>query len=250
MNPFEAQGVADRPAADRPDASGAGAFTDRVMAAIIREPVPTPARSFLSAVRRRSGRNAVSSLSVAWHIGTVRTSIAPAVRVRSIALVLGVACVLGTGSLAAAATVRVVAEPVVGRFFESGVDEQGPVQNQSPETTDRPATETPKPGVKQPSHNDDSSHDRPSGTDQPGGSNGDHHGPSGTDQPGGSNGDHHGPSGTDQPGGSNGGHRGRSGAGGPGGGESGGSSGPSGKSGPGNDGGQSGRSRTDQSGSN
>jgi hypothetical protein len=107
----------------------AGDFTDRIMTAIARESAPTPTRTFVSAVRARSARDAASTLWVAWHLGTVRGwRIAPGVRVRSIALVLAVTCVLGTGSLAAAAALRVAADPVVN-LFQSGVDERGPVEN-------------------------------------------------------------------------------------------------------------------------
>jgi hypothetical protein len=50
----------------------------------------------------------VASLAVAWHLGTVRSwSVAPRVRARSFALVFAVASVLATGSIVAAAAVRV-----------------------------------------------------------------------------------------------------------------------------------------------
>jgi uncharacterized membrane protein YgcG len=84
------------------------AFVDRVMDAIEATPAPTPARSFIGALRG-SLDDAVASLAVAWHLATVRSwSVAPRVRARSIALVLAVASVLATGSLVAAAAVRVV----------------------------------------------------------------------------------------------------------------------------------------------
>jgi hypothetical protein len=109
----------------------ADAFADRVMAAIRREKPPTPTRTFVSAVRARSPRDAGSALWTAWHLGTVRAwSIAPGVRARSIALVLAVACALGTGSLATAAAVRVAAQPVV-ELLQSGAGEHGPVVNRS-----------------------------------------------------------------------------------------------------------------------
>jgi hypothetical protein len=106
-------------------------FTDRIMVAVARESAPTPARTFVSALRAHSVGDAVSAIWVAWHLGTVRRwQIAPGVRARSMALVLAVVCALGTGSLATAAALRVAAEPVMG-FFQSGVDEQGPVENGS-----------------------------------------------------------------------------------------------------------------------
>ena len=86
------------------------AFVDRVMDSIEAAPAPTPARSFAGAVRGWSLDDALASLAVAWHLGTVRSwSVAPRVRARSMALVLAVASVLATGSLVAAAAVRVVA---------------------------------------------------------------------------------------------------------------------------------------------
>src|SRR5689334_2241124 len=98
----------DRDAADLdvdPDA-----FTDRVMASIEATPAPTPARSFMGALRGWSLDDAMASLAVAWHLATVRTwSVAPRVRARSMALVLAVVTVLATGSLVAAAAVRVAA---------------------------------------------------------------------------------------------------------------------------------------------
>lgn len=85
----------------------ASEFTDRVMVAVAATPAPTPTRSFLAALRRGTPRNAARSLSVASHLVTVRAwPVAPRVRARSFALVLGVAFVLGTGSVAAAAAVR------------------------------------------------------------------------------------------------------------------------------------------------
>jgi hypothetical protein len=84
------------------------------MVAIVGAPLPTPTRSFLSAVRNHSGRSAAATLWVAWHLATVRAwHVAPPVRARSLALVLGVAAVLGTGSLAAAAAVSEVAPRLI-----------------------------------------------------------------------------------------------------------------------------------------
>jgi uncharacterized membrane protein YgcG len=88
-----------------------GAFADRVMTAIETVPAPTPVRAFGWSLRARSWRDALASLAVAWHLGTVRRwSVAPRIRARSMALLLAVTSVLATGSLVAAATaVRVAA---------------------------------------------------------------------------------------------------------------------------------------------
>jgi uncharacterized membrane protein YgcG len=84
------------------------AFADRVMTAIEAVPGPTPVRTFGWSLRAGAWRDAVTSLLVAWHLGTVRTwPVAPRVRARSMALVLAVASVLATGSIVAAAAVRV-----------------------------------------------------------------------------------------------------------------------------------------------
>jgi hypothetical protein len=84
------------------------AFVDRVMTAIETQRAPTPVRAFGWSLRARAWRDALASLLVAWHLGTVRGwSVAPRVRARSMALVLAVASVLATGSIVAAAAVRV-----------------------------------------------------------------------------------------------------------------------------------------------
>jgi hypothetical protein len=120
----------------------AGEFTNRVMATIETAPPPTPTRTFLCAVRSSAARDAVAALWVAWHLGTVRRwHIAPRVRARSFALVLAVAAVLGTGSLAAAAAVRVVAPPLIERApvaapVPSGVYDHDPVTNGQTATDD------------------------------------------------------------------------------------------------------------------
>ncbi len=107
------------------DPSASAGFTDRVMADIAGEATPTTARSFVSALRRRSARDAAAVLWVAWHLGTVRRwRIATGVRARSIALVLAVICALATGSLAAASALRVAVEPV-GVLLRSGADDHG-----------------------------------------------------------------------------------------------------------------------------
>lgn len=184
-----------------------GDFADRIMATIAQESAPTPARTFLSAARGRSVRDAASVLWVAWHLGTVRSwRIAPGVRVRSIALVLAVAAVLGTGSLATAAALRVAAEPVVD-LFQSGIDEQGPVENDPPDIDQQHELQDADSGVSQPG-GDNLDNDQPGvnqpGVNQPGGENADH-GQPGTDHSSAGDGAGGDQSGVDQPGGQHGG---------------------------------------------
>jgi uncharacterized membrane protein YgcG len=83
-------------------------FADRVMAAVALEPVPSPARSLVSALRSGSWPDAAACVRTAWHLSTVRAwHVAPAARVRAIALVLAVLMALGGGGvLAAGAVVR------------------------------------------------------------------------------------------------------------------------------------------------
>lgn len=98
------------PSAPRSVPLDAGPFADQVMAAIAEMPLPTPTRSFASAVRGGAVRDAGSTVLVAWHLATVRSwRVAPRVRARSFALVFAVAAMLTTGSLATTAAVRVVA---------------------------------------------------------------------------------------------------------------------------------------------
>ncbi len=193
--------------------SGGGDFTDRVMAGIARESAPTPARTFLLAIRQRSPRDASATLWVAWHLGTVRSwHVGPGVRARSIALVLAVTCALGTGSLVAAAALRVAAEPAL-QLFGSGVDEQRPVEN-GPTRVDRPrAVEDDQSGADQSgdgesgdgeSGEDENAADDQSGPDQPGeeprGEDADDD-QSGADEPGGDDEAESDDSGDDEPGG-------------------------------------------------
>jgi uncharacterized membrane protein YgcG len=160
----------DASVADRtppPDAD----FAERLMASIEREPSPTPTRNFLSAVRARSVGDAAAALWVAWHLGTVRGwRIAPGVRARSIALVLAVACVMATGSLAAAAALRVAAEPVVN-MFQSGIDEQRQLHQSDQPGVNEPGRsngQSDQPGANQPGNAGQS--DQP-GVNQPGSGN-------------------------------------------------------------------------------
>lgn len=141
---------------ERPTPLTAAEFTDRVMTAVRVLPAPTPTQGFFASVRARALRDAIATLWVAWHLGTVRSwSVAPRVRARSFALVLAVASVLATGSLAAAAAVQSVVpqrdEPnPVAAPARSSVD-QGPAGNggitsePSGHETESPVpTETPK----------------------------------------------------------------------------------------------------------
>jgi hypothetical protein len=115
------------------------AFVDRVMSSIGVVPSPTPTRTFLAAIRAASVRDAFAALWVAWHLGTVRRwPVAPRVRARSFALVLAVASILATGSLAAAAAVRVVAPQVEGAPLTApggpGLDMGQPAMEDQPDT--------------------------------------------------------------------------------------------------------------------
>lgn len=110
-------------------------LADRVMAAIAREPRPTPTRALWSAVRAASVRDAAAALWVAWHLATVRrTSIRPSVRARSLALVLGALLVLGTASIAAGAAAQIVAQHVANGLNagQPAVEEPGPVEYLQP----------------------------------------------------------------------------------------------------------------------
>jgi len=163
----------------------AAAFTDRVMAVIALAPPPTPTRTFVSALRVGAVGDAVAALSVAWHLGTVRRwDVAPRVRARSFALVLAVASVLATGSLAAAAAVRVVApqiEPApVTDPGGSGADEPGLVITEETQTVEprqtHEAFDGPSP-VDEPGGSDEVDRDpvgggRSDGADEDGGSKG------------------------------------------------------------------------------
>jgi hypothetical protein len=92
-----------------PRPSTADEFSDNVMSAVAQMPAPTPTHTFLEAIRAFELGDALSTLLVAWHLGTVRGwPIALRVRARSVALVMAVVAVLGMGTLAAAATLQVV----------------------------------------------------------------------------------------------------------------------------------------------
>ena len=160
-------------------------FTDRVMGALVVAPVPTPTRAFLSAIRVGAAHDAVAALWVAWHLGTVRAwHVAPRVRARSFALVLAVATVLGTGSLAAAAADRVVVPQRIQTAPASdpggaGVDHQGPVNNAQSGADDGDKASTIDDGV--PSSTDDDAPDQTDGRDD--GANGGNEAPDESDEP-------------------------------------------------------------------
>ena len=139
----------------------AAAFTDRVMAAIALAPLPTPTRTFVAALRAGAARDAVAAVRVAWHLGTVRRwPVAPRVRARSFALVLAVASVLATGSLAAVAAVRVVVpqiEPAPATNpGGSGFDEHGPMMNHGAPAVEPRQTRDANPGPVQVDESDES----------------------------------------------------------------------------------------------
>ncbi|MEP6638306.1 MAG: hypothetical protein ABJC39_03070 [Chloroflexota bacterium] len=119
------------------------AFTDRIMAAIAEMPLPTPTRNFTAALRAGALRDAGSAIVVAWHLATVRTwQVAPRVRARSIALVLAVATMLATGSLATAAAVRIV---VPSAFEHDRVIERPGSGALVPETAEPTPERSPEP---------------------------------------------------------------------------------------------------------
>ena len=127
--------AAEAATAERMPFEAAG-FAERVMTAIAVVPFPTPTRTFLAALRAGAAPDAVAALWVAWHIGTVRSwYVAPPVRTRSLALVLGVVTLLGMGSLAAAAAaVHVVSPNWIERAqtvdpVSPTIDEQAPAIN-------------------------------------------------------------------------------------------------------------------------
>jgi hypothetical protein len=131
------------------------------MAAIALAPLPTPTRTFVAALRAGAARDAVAAVRVAWHLGTVRRwPVAPRVRARSFALVLAVASVLATGSLAAAAAVRVVVphiEPAPATDpGGSGFDEHGPVMNPETPAVEPRQTRDANPGPVQVDESDES----------------------------------------------------------------------------------------------
>ena len=112
---------------------------------------PVPDAISLAAVRAGSGRDALAAVTVAWHLATQHDwPVAPRVRARSFALVLGVATILGTGSMVAASAAQVIV-PHVDRtkILESrGSIILEPMQLQLPPTSSarphRPPGRTPR----------------------------------------------------------------------------------------------------------
>jgi hypothetical protein len=139
--------------AEQPTPLTATEFTDRVMSAIVLLPAPTPTRTFLTSIRTGALSEAISTLWVAWHLGTVRSwSVAPRVRARSFALVLAVTAVLASGSIAAAAVVHSVVphrddrDPVAAPGGPS-VDEGPTGSGRTSSEPSRHGTESPVPSV-------------------------------------------------------------------------------------------------------
>jgi hypothetical protein len=111
------------------------AFASGVMREVATRPRPTPARALGRALRARSLRDSEAAVGAAWHLSTTRTrSVAPATRARSMALVMGVILALCAGSLVAAKTAQVVVTTVADGINagQSGVDEHGQIQQQTP----------------------------------------------------------------------------------------------------------------------
>lgn len=110
-------------------------FADRVMSAVGDQPAPSAAGSFMTAMRARSLGDAFSAFAVAWHLGTVRRwSVGRRVRLQAIALVLTVLVALGFASIATATAVLTGVNELGNVInLQFGTDEQGDVQNSSPD---------------------------------------------------------------------------------------------------------------------
>lgn len=175
-------------------------FSDRVMAALAPLPNPTPTRTLVEALRTHSLRDALAALSVAWHLGTVRSwPIAPRVRARSFALVLAAVTLLGTGSLAAAAAaVHVVSsasgghptvepagavpaapDPTSAAPFDGAAETPVPTASEPASTASEPVLEAEPSVGPEPTKKAAADHDK--ATSKDGSPNGDR--PSGTDDP-------------------------------------------------------------------
>ena len=149
------------------------AFTDRVMAAVAREPVPAPVRAAGTALRRGALVAFVASLRDAWRV-TVSPSFPMAMRAQAMALVLVVAgLAAGSGAVTAGA---------LGLFDGDRATPTPPVETPSPsiEATPEPSmtpdpTMTPQMTPQSP---------EPSGSDSPSPSMEDESGePSGSPEP-------------------------------------------------------------------
>jgi hypothetical protein len=89
-------------------------FTDRVMAAVTREPRPRPARVSISSIAHLSFRDAAAALSTGWRLTTeADRTITPRGQVNSSAVLLTIVAVLAVGgSFAAADRFLVPSAPV------------------------------------------------------------------------------------------------------------------------------------------
>jgi hypothetical protein len=106
----------------------------RVMTRVALEPRPTPARSLAAALRRGSFREAVTSVATAWRLGTMRgRPVALGVRVRSLALAVGVTGMLAMSGAIAFASVASAARHVVEQT-RPGALHVSPVPAASPTT--------------------------------------------------------------------------------------------------------------------
>lgn len=146
FDPSELEGVArrDEVAADieaaralerfaaRTSVSPTPDFADRVMAAIVREPSPAPARAAWRAVRRRSITAFLASVTDSWSVLT-RPGFPAMVRAQALAVVLAVAVAVGATGLGGAAAVGMLAG-----------DGQSPAPTVSPEPSPAPS-ESPSP---------------------------------------------------------------------------------------------------------
>ena len=83
------------------------------MAAVAREPSPTPTRVFLRSTLRLRWRDATAALASAWHLAFSRTSPIPALaRIQSLVVLLVFTVVVSAGgTLAAAGAARVMENP-------------------------------------------------------------------------------------------------------------------------------------------
>ena len=96
------------------------AFTDLVMARVIQEPVPSPARSLRNAVRTLDAAMATGAVWSAWHLATVRgTRVRRRVRIQSAVLLAIVAMLLAIGTSLAAAGAAVVVHTAITQHARS-----------------------------------------------------------------------------------------------------------------------------------
>ncbi len=109
-------------------------FVDRVMAAVSREPRPSPSRVLLRSLARLRFGDAWATVVTAGHLAFGRTSTIPALlRAQSLFLVLALGVTLSGGTLAAAGAIRVIED----RLRPPGVEQPvvGPAVIRSPAPT-------------------------------------------------------------------------------------------------------------------